>query len=191
MALAFLDRWRAERLLARRAAAYVRSILQEPSDPDVSWLAAEGTGGDSDHARWELRYARRALGLLVAQRDALDDRTASVVAKALTASVSRDPNIAAGKVEIATRQLNARLRTYGDALGTRGSPEPTAVRLARALLQMAGRRGPPGHETLGRAGEILAAYIADANEALRREFGVASLPEHLPPSAAAGGAERR
>ena len=48
-----------------------------------SGCAQNATRGDVDHARWELRYARRALGLIAAQRDALDDRTASVVAREL------------------------------------------------------------------------------------------------------------
>jgi hypothetical protein len=36
-----------------------------------------------------------------------------------------------------------------------------------------------------RAGELLARYLAEANEALREAFGTAVLPENVPPSALA------
>ncbi|MEJ7810498.1 MAG: hypothetical protein WKG32_08845, partial [Gemmatimonadaceae bacterium] len=117
-ASAWVD-WRADRALRGRAAAYVGILFEEPRDEDVTWLASHGAGGDADHARWELRYARRALGLLSAERDALDDRTASVVARALASALARDPHVAAGKLRVAERQLNARLRAYGEALGNR------------------------------------------------------------------------
>ena len=78
-------RWRAERDLQRKADRYVERLVAEPGDDDVRWLAHAATRGDTDHARWELRYAKRALGLLTAERDALDDRTGSLVARALTA----------------------------------------------------------------------------------------------------------
>ena len=181
-----LERWKAERLLQRRAAAYVGTLREEPSEADVTWLATQVTGGDLDRARWELRYARRALGLLVAERDALDDRTASAVARELTASLERDRNIAADKLAVAEKQLNARLRAYGAALASRDVPEPTGARLGRALLAVAGRADITGPGAIARAGEILTAFISEANEALRREFGAASLPEHLPPSAVQG-----
>src|SRR5690349_14578707 len=99
-------RWRADRELQRKAAAYVAVLFQEPESSDVEWLAVAATRGDVDHARWELRYARRALGLIAAQRDALDDRTASLVAKEIAEAFDRDRNIAAGMVETAERQFN-------------------------------------------------------------------------------------
>src|SRR5262245_1967900 len=71
-------RGRAERELQRKAEAFVAVLFREPDPADVQWLAEAATRGDTDHALWELRYARRALGLIAAQRDALDDRTASV-----------------------------------------------------------------------------------------------------------------
>ena len=70
-------RWRAERDLQRKAESFVAVLFREPGAADVQWLAEAATRGDADHALWELRYARRALGLIAAQRDALDDRTAS------------------------------------------------------------------------------------------------------------------
>src|SRR5678815_4962315 len=92
-------RWRAERELQRKATEYVAALFREPADEDAQWLAAAATRGDADHAQWELRYARRALGLIAAQRDALDDRTASIVAREISEAFSRDRNIAAGMLE--------------------------------------------------------------------------------------------
>ena len=59
----------------RAALAYVADASSEPDESDVAWLTAAAGDGDTDRARWELRYARRAFALLVAERDALDDRT--------------------------------------------------------------------------------------------------------------------
>lgn len=186
MALPFWQRWQAERVQRQRAARYIRSLQREPAADDVDWLAAAAAGGDADHARWELRYARRALGLLVAERDALDDRTASLVARELTASLARDPHVAAGMLPVAQRQLNARLRAYGDALGKRDSGRAARARLGQALLAFAGGEGHvPRDEQAARAGEMLARFIAEANASLRGEFGAAALPEDVPPSAAA------
>jgi hypothetical protein len=182
VALPFLRAWQEERLLRRRAASYVQTLAAEPDPREVEWLARELTGGDVDRARWELRYARRALGLLVAGRDALDDRTASVVARELSESLGRDRNVAADKLALAEKQLNTRLRAYGDALSTRGAGEPTSLRLARALVASAGFRGQASAVVLARAGEMLGGYVAQSNEALRAAFGTASLPEDVAPS---------
>jgi len=174
--------WKARRALHRRAAAFLRSLQTEPNDTDVRWLADRGTRGDQDHARWELRYARRALGLLAAQRDALDDRTASAVARELEVALARDPAIDAAKRAIAQKQLNSRLRAYGDVLTSRNAPEATSTRLGRALFSFTNITAQPSPADFGKAGEILAGYLEDANGALRKEFGIATLPEHLPPS---------
>lgn len=179
-----LGGWRSGRDLRARAAAYVATLQEEPAPEHVDWLAAHGTGGDRDHSRWELRYARRSLGLLTAQRDALDDRTASAVAHVLSSSLARDPAIAAGKLRIAERQLNARLAAYGDALANREGAG-TGWHLGRALLRFAGRPEGASAEVVARASEIMAGYLADANAALREHFGTASLPEESPPSRAA------
>ena len=174
-------KWREERALQRRAAAFVRQLEREPDERYVRWLSDHATHGDVDHARWELRYARRALGLIVAERDALDDRTASAVARELQEALGRDRNVAAAKLEVARQQLNARLRSYGEVLGHRQAGATSGERLGRALVEFAG--ATPDATLVARAGELLAAYAAEANEALQREFGVATLPEDVPPSA--------
>jgi hypothetical protein len=175
-------RWRAERDLARKAASFVAAIFREPDDADVAWLASSATRGDSDHARWELRYARRALGLIAAQRDALNDRTASIVAREISEAFDRDQNVAAGKVETAERQFNARLSAYRDGLAAKAGA-PTPIRMGQTLFAFAGGSFKRQDENIVRAGELLATYLAEANEALRESFGAATLPENVPPSA--------
>ena len=182
MAPPFLASWREQRRLRRSAVSYVSSLLTEPDPGDVSWLSECATRGDADRARWELRYARRAAGLLSAERDALDDRTASAVAREIGESWSKDRNIAAEMRHAAEQQFNARLRVLGQALNARSSPEPTATRLGKALLTAAGATFPPKQD-IDRAGAIVSRYLEQANEALREAFGTASLPENVPPSA--------
>ncbi len=164
------------------AAGYVAALMREPDEADVEWLTAHGSFGDADHATWELRYARRALGLLVAQRDALDDRTASDVARAIAHALGRDPHIAAGRLKVAERQINARLRSYSDALANRDGAG-AGWHLGRALLRFAGRKESAPPELVTAASEILARYMDDANEELRRHFGSVVLPPDVAPSA--------
>jgi hypothetical protein len=173
-----LKEWRAQRALRARAAAYVAVLFAEPPGHDVQWLAANGTGGDLDHARWELRYARRALGLLTAERDALDDRTGSAVAAALGRALARDPAIARGRLRVAERQLNARLRAYGDAL-VRREGAGTGWHLGRALLDFAGRKEGSPPDVVAKAGDVLAHYLAESNAALRDHFGAPRLAEDV------------
>lgn len=179
------SRWRTERQLQRKAARFVELIGSEPAGEDVAWLAATATRGDDDHARWELRYAKAALGLLVAQRDALDDRTASLVGRALSDRFESDDRIDRDRRDLAERQFNARLSAYRDAIGTRASD--ARGMLGQTLLAFAGGAFRNADDQVARAAAILGAYERDANEALRSAFGVATLPEHLPPSAAAAG----
>lgn len=184
--ISFWRRWRDEQAQRRRAALYVATLGREPDAADVSWLSAHDPARDADHARWELRYARRALGLLVAERDALDDRTASLVGRALANTMRADRNIAPGKLAVAEQQLNARLAAYGDALRRRGEGEATSARLARTLLDFVSRGGTTYEPAaIAHGGELLAGYIAEANESLRTSFGVATLPEDVRPSTAA------
>jgi len=185
----FWREWREEQALRRRAESYVATLAREPDDADVRWLATFDRARDEDHARWELRYARRVIGLLVAERDALDDRTASAVGRALSASLHFDRRIAADKLSVAEAQLNARLRAFGEVLRTRAGDEPTGARLGRTLLSFTAPAGapPPPADAVARAGEVVARYLAEANEALRVAFGAANLPEDVPPSAVASG----
>ena len=162
--------WRADRLRREQASRFVDVLLVDPPPNDVRWLADLAAGGDEDHARWELRYARRAGGLLVAQRDALDDRTASLVSAALARAWRRDPQVARNRREIATRQFNARLAAYGDALSERGGSEGTGARLGRVLLGFAGRLDPSASE-LAEAGRCLAGYLKESSDALREIYG--------------------
>jgi hypothetical protein len=170
-----LRAWTADRDQRRRAASYVAVLFAEPEEDDVAWLSENGTDCDSDHARWELRYARRALGLLAAQRDALDDRTASLVASELARALGNDPAVAPGKIRMAERQLNARLSAYGDALGNREG-EGSGWHLGRALLEFAGHRDAVRPNIVAHAGDLLARYLGEANAALRKNFGAATLP---------------
>jgi hypothetical protein len=178
--MSFWRRWVTDRSLAARASEFLATIVAEPDEADVRWLAEQGTSGDVDHARWELRYARRALGLHTARRDALDDQTASAVARALSEYLTRDPAVAAGKLRVVERQLNDRLRGYGEALGNREGAG-AAWHLGRTLLEFAGRRDAPPTEVVLHASELLGGYLGAANEALRNSFGVASLPEESAP----------
>jgi hypothetical protein len=184
--MALFDRWRAERDAGRKAATFVEALFRDPDHADVEWLAGAATHGDIDHAQWELRYARRALGLIVAQRDALDDRTASIVAREIADLFARDRNVAAGMVETAERQFNARLSAYRDGLNAKAGV-PTPIRMGQTLFAFAGGSFKLKDANIIRAGELLATYLAEANEALRASFGAAELPENVPPSAMAGG----
>lgn len=182
MRIDFWHWWQAHRARRDHASEYVRTLLAEPVLADVQWLAREATGGDEDHARWELRYARRAAGLLVARRDALDDRTASVVATALAHAWRRDPHVALDRRDIAIRQFNVRLAAYTDALDEKDGREASSTKLARVLLGFSGRLDPTTPE-LAAATTRLTGYIDEASDALRAAFGTAALPEDAPPSA--------
>ncbi len=174
-----MNLWRrfvSDRSLGARAGEFVASIVVEPDEGDVRWLSEHGTGGDVDHARWELRYARRALGLHTARRDALDDRTASAVARSLSDHLARDPAVGAGKLRVVERQLNDRLRAYGEALANREGAG-AAWHVGRTLLEFAGRRDAAPTEVVLHASELLGGYLSAANEALRKSFGAATLPE--------------
>ena len=165
----------------QKAAGYVRAIWADPAEADVEWLASTATGGDLDHARWELRYARRALGLLAAQRDALDDRTGSLVAHAVSEAMVSDPAVAVSAAALAERQFNDRLTAYRDALQQR-SREAPGTRLGRVLLVFAGSVRAARGAGLQPAGELLARYLDEANAALRQAFGSVELPEDERPS---------
>ena len=183
--MAIFGKWREDRDLQKKAALFVLSLMREPDPEDVEWLARAATKGDADHARWELRYARRALGLIVAQRDALNDKTGSAVAHELTAAVARDGNVDVSTLDIAERQFNARISAYRDGLDARASGTPVTTRLGQTLFAFSGGAFRDAGADLVRGGELLAGYATESNDALRKAFGTAQLPEDVPPSAIA------
>ena len=92
--------------------------------------------------------------------------------------------------ETAERQFNARLSAYRDGLAAKAGA-PTQVRMGQTLFAFAGGSFTRQDANIDRAGELLAAYLAEANEALRSSFGAAALPETMPPSAMLGGYAER
>ena len=173
--------FRDDRALQRGSTAYAAALMTEPSAADVDWLSRDATRGDTDHAAWELRYLRRALGILVAQRDALDDRTPSEVLRALAVGMERDPNVDGGLRELAERQFNARLSAYRDAFTSRGHGTP-ATRVAQNLLAFAGGPIRADDPVVVRGTALVAEYLGAASERLRASFGTVELPDDLPPS---------
>jgi hypothetical protein len=177
------SRWSSQQLereWERRASSFVSTLMTEPDPAAVDQLSAAGDL-DADHARWELRYLRRAIGLLIAGRDALDDRTASLVGQALAKAVEHDPSAAPAMRATSAAQFNARLRLYRDLMGQRGASRTPVGRIGEALVGFAG--GRPGNDQGAWAAAWVAAELDRANEALRQEFGTAELPEDIAPSA--------
>ena len=173
--------FRDDRALLRKSAAFATTLMAEPADDEVDWLSKVATRGDVDHARWELRYLRRSIGILVAQRDALDDRTPSEVLRALLNRMQKDPNVDPTLRELAERQFNARLGAYRDAFTSRGHGTP-ALRLAQNMLAFAGGPIRGDDPVVQRGAELVADAIAATNDALRACFGVVVLPEDVSPS---------
>lgn len=182
MALPFTTAWKAERERLRRAASYIARMRREPAATDVQWLADAAADGDADHALWELRYARQSLGLLVAQRDSLDDQTAADTAHALSDAMSRDERVALDKRELLERQFNERLSAYRDAMHLRGGAALAAERMGRVLLAFASDGARTAGAPLAYAIELMQVYAQEANQALRELYGEVKLPEDVPPS---------
>ena len=176
----FFGKSKAAEQRRRSVQTYVLDAFAEPDEQDLQWLVSIAGDGDEDRARWELRYARRALALLVAERDALDDRTGSVVAREMRQALQMDRSVAAGMVAVAERQFNQRLTSLRTALADRNTGDSPELRVARVLLDRIGVRDVSGN--LGRAATIVRSYLESSQEALRRAFGVASVPEDIPPS---------
>lgn len=182
--MSFWSRLTQRRALRGKAQRYVRSLHAEPSESDVAWLASIDPGGDEDHAAWELRYARLALGVLAAERDALDDSVPAAVAHAVTESLSSDRRIAAAMLPLAERQFASRLATYRDALSRRHAGDPLDQRMGRTLLEFTSHAEVPDQRTVDRAGQIVQSYLRSASASLLEAFGRASLPEDVRPSEA-------
>lgn len=174
------DTWKASRQVRRAAERYALESWSEPPDEDVRWLAREVAAGDEDHARWELRYLRRALAQLVAERDGLDDRTGAAVATALAERLRRDRDVALERLSIAERQSNLRLSRYRETLRERGAG-PLPGRLAMALVQLAAP-GRPLRDDEPELAALVERELVAAQERLRDVFGVAALPDDVRPS---------
>lgn len=176
--MSILNDWRVARERRKRATIYLRAITQHVAPSDVEWLTKLTSGHDIPLATRELQFARRAIGLIVAERDALDDRTASDVAHQLAGVISAE----ARQDTVAGRAWSERWRAYAGALAARGSAESPAARLARVMLLGAGVEQPTA-EQLVRATQYILAVRTGANEALRTAYGSASLPDDVRPSA--------
>ena len=182
MEVPFTSEWRSARDRQRRTSLVVDGLRRDPDEADVAWLADAAANGDADHARWELRYARSALGLIGAQRDALDDRTASELAAGLFRAMHADSRIAVDLRELAERQFNERLMAYREATQLRGGTVPAADRVGRCLLAFASDGARTAGSPLPYAIELLQRYADEAAELLRKVYGEATLPEDVKPS---------
>lgn len=177
--MGFWADWQAARARRQRVEVYLNHVVREPDAVTVQWLTS--VCGSDAVARRELTFARRAIGLIVAERDALDDRTAADVAHQLAPVVAAESRRDAEH----GRQWGERWRSYTGALAVRGNPDTPAVRLARVLLEASGTSAP-GPETLQRATAFVQETRSMLNEQLRVAFGAASLPEDVRPSAIRG-----
>ncbi len=175
MALPFLRQWREERARLQRADRYAEVLMAPPPEALVAQLA-ELTDGDRDHAAWEWRYARRALGIIVAERDAQDDRTASEIVAAFGDRQALDPDVAPERRAMSLRQFNERLAAYRGAVANRVSADPLSVRLGFVLLRFHPPQAPSAHAaaTLGLA---LEAVVVELNAALRGIYGPPKMEE--------------
>lgn len=168
--------WRAQRERNHRACTYLGQLLGTPEQSDVTWLRSLGV--PEAVAVRELTFAKRAIGLIVAERDALDDRTASDVAHQLVPVISRE---ARGAPDLG-REWDERWRAFTLAWAVRGDVESPASRLARVLLAGSGI-GHPSREQMLRSTHFVQDTRDSANVTLRNVFGVASLPDDIRPSA--------
>jgi hypothetical protein len=184
--MGLLGEWRAARERERRARVYLGALLAPPPADDLAWLAAQGGVADVAVAQRELAFARRAVGLIVAERDALDDRTAADVAHALGRVVAAE----ARRTPASGRAWAERWRAYVRAMAVRGGGESPAARMARVLLAGAGIAAP-SRQQLGRVAQVVTTMRVEANAALTAAYGAASLPEDVPPSALVQGRGRR
>jgi hypothetical protein len=95
-------------------------------------------------------------------------------------ALQMDRGVAAGMVAVAERQLGQRLTSFRTAFSERSSSESADTRVARLLLDRLGVRDVTAN--VGQAATIVRKYHEASQQALRREFGIASVPEDQPPS---------
>lgn len=168
--------WQASRARKHRVEVYLNHLTREAEAPSQAWLTA--ACGSAAVAARELAFARRAIGLIVAERDALDDQTAADVAHHLAPAVAAEArrNAETGRLWV------ERWRSYTAALAVRGSQDTPAARLARVLLEGAGV-SHPSVDQVAVGTTFVQETRAALNEQLRAAFGAASLPEDIRPSA--------
>ncbi|MEP6763912.1 MAG: hypothetical protein ABJB66_06355 [Gemmatimonadaceae bacterium] len=176
--MSILSEWKLARDRRKRAMVYLSTITPIVGPTDSDWLTSMAPAASEALIVRELQFARRALGLIVAERDALDDRTASDVAHQLASVI----NLEARRDADVGRAWSERWRAYTSAFSSRGSAEAPAARLARVMLSATGVESPTT-EQLVRATQYVLSVRSAANEALRTAFGAASLPEDVRPSA--------
>ena len=119
-----------------------------------------------------MRYASRALAVLVAERRAHDDRTTSLVAAAVHDAFLADPQVAPSATQLAERQFNDRLAAYRDALRARTREAP-GMRLARVLLVFAGALRVARGDGLGVVADLLERVLARTDAAFERSLQLA------------------
>lgn len=168
-----LAEWRAARERRNRASQFIEAVRHAAEAQGLPWIMTRAQ--NPGEARFELTDAVRAIALIVAERDSLDDRTAADVAHLVSEQATRD----AGSTG-ASRWSN-RWRAYSQSLAARGDGEAPASRFARNMLDGATVASPTADEL--RDATVWVQTVRErANEALRTAFGAASLPEDRPPS---------
>ena len=128
--MAWLAEWRRQRVHRQRAEHYVRSLPAHPEAAELAW--ATGLCGEPSRARSELGWLRWAVSRLVAERDAMDDRTAAEVVRVMEPLASGGADPAPGDPE----GWPERWAQYAAAAGQRGTATRLPDRLAAVLLQI-------------------------------------------------------
>lgn len=174
--LAWWTAWRAARDRRRRLSVYLDQVLRAPTPGQLDWLST--CAEPARAAERELLFLRRALGLLVAEQDTLDDRTLSEVAHHLAPVLQSE-----SRSEPAIGQLWVeRWHQYRQTVAVRGVAEMPAARMARVLLSAAGIPAPTG-EQLRTAMQVVTDTRLQLNTTLRHAFGGRDLPIDVRPSA--------
>lgn len=174
--MSVLAEWKATRERRKRAAAYVAHLTADADLSGGEWLTAlSPLAGDT--VRHELRLALRAIGLIVAERDSLDDNTAADVSHELQVVMREE-----GKGDESTALIwSDRWSSYSGAMMKRGVADAPAIRLARILLIAVGVLSPTPLE-LERTADWILERRRLLNVALREAYGDAMLPEDVRPS---------
>lgn len=174
--MALWSGWQLSRERHRRASRYLEVLTHAPDQASLRWLI--GHAPTPETALQELDLARRAIALMVAEHDALDDRTVADVTHELNAILAAQGDDGA----VSNRLWTERLQAYTAAMARRGTGDLPRARVARVLLA-ACSLPDPSPEVLEQGAELVAYYRQASNDALRAAFGDARLPENIRPSA--------